>query len=182
MGSVVLKEKVYDKIFPLNIGRYEFMIVRRDNKLSYLVLNNDQYELPNHDLTLQGNTDIPLLNLNSRILISHIVNILQNDANDEDVLLKKLFKIQKILSKPDLYELMKGSVEELHSFEDEVSKILERFDEYNNEATSIIKIDKDYEPINSKIDEEGNADIFILVLITNIGLLLVLLLVLNIIR
>ena len=182
MGSIVLKEKVYDKIFPLNIGKYEFVIARKDNKLCYLVLNNEQYELPNLDLTLKGNANTPLSNLNSRILITHIIDILQEDKDDEDILLKRLFRIQKIVQKPDLYEFIKGSVEELNNFDMEVKRMIERFDEYNNEVTSIIKVDDvpKYEIRNDK--EDGIADTFIIVLIANIGILLFMLVILNIIR
>ena len=192
MDCLILNGEKYNKLTKLSIGRYEYLLLIKDNHLYYVLENDGTYSLPNPDLTLKGNVDVPLSNLNSRIIMEHIKNVIENDIKkglivDGKSLLDILSKIQKILDTNEMCALLKGGINELYHFDDEVKKIKDLFDELHNDITGLVprkiisKENKKYKR-KIKLDETANVDTIMIGMIINIGVLLFLILMLNIIK
>lgn len=193
MNNVIIDNITYEKLIPLNIGKYEYLFLLHDNKLSYVVEVDGSYKYPNEDLTLKGNGNIPLSDLNSRIIMNHIKNILEKEFSGIDInanmVINRLNQMQRVLQNNELYNLFKGSVNELSNFDYEVSKIIDKFDEIYNGLTGYMpKIDLDKEENHTVVkkdkllDENANVDTIMIAMLTNIGILLFIMLILNIIR
>lgn len=193
MNNVIIDNITYEKLIPLNIGKYEYLFLLHDNKLSYVIEVDGSYKYPNEDLTLKGNGNIPLSDLNSRIIMNHVKNILEKEFNGIDVnanmVVNRLNQMQRVLQNNDLYTLFKGSVNELSNFDYEVSKIIDKFDEIYNGLTGYMpKIDLDkaenHEVVKKDkiLDENANVDTIMIAMLANIGILLFIMLILNIIR
>lgn len=193
MNNVIIDNITYEKLIPLNIGKYEYLFLLHDNKLSYVVEVDSSYKYPNEDLTLKGNGNIPLSDLNSRIIMNHIKNILEKEFSGIDInanmVINRLNQMQRVLQNNELYNLFKGSVNELSNFDYEVSKIIDKFDEIYNGLTGYMpKIDLDKEDNHTVVkkdkllDENANVDTIMIAMLTNIGILLFIMLILNIIR
>ena len=193
MNNVIIDDITYEKLIPLNIGKYEYLFLLHDNKLSYVIEVDGSYKYPNEDLTLKGNGNIPLSDLNSRIIMNHVKNILEKEFNGIDVnanmVVNRLNQMQRVLQNNDLYTLFKGNVNELSNFDYEVSKIIDKFDEIYNGLTGYMpKIDLDkaenHEVVKKDkiLDENANVDTIMIAMLANIGILLFIMLILNIIR
>ena len=193
MNNVIIDNITYEKLIPLNIGKYEYLFLLHDNKLSYVIEVDGSYKYPNEDLTLKGNGNIPLSDLNSRIIMNHVKNILEKEFNGIDVnanmVVNRLNQMQRVLQNNDLYTLFKGNVNELSNFDYEVSKIIDKFDEIYNGLTGYMpKIDLDkaenHEVVKKDkiLDENANVDTIMIAMLANIGILLFIMLILNIIR
>lgn len=193
MNDVIIEEITYEKLIPLNIGKYEYLFLMRDNKLYYAVDINGSYVFPNQDLTLKGNANMPLSDLNSRIIMNHIKDILKKENNgldiDKNMIINKLNQMQRVLQNNDLYILFKGSVNELSNFDFEVSKMLEKFDDLYHGLTGYVVKKEDIVMANEEIhkkekilDENANVDTIMIAMLANIGILLFIMLILNIIR
>ena len=193
MNNVIIDNITYERLIPLNIGKYEYLFLLHDNKLSYVVEVDGSYKYPNEDLTLKGNGNIPLSDLNSRIIMNHIKNILEKEFSGIDInanmVINRLNQMQRVLQNNELYNLFKGSVNELSNFDYEVSKIIDKFDEIYNGLTGYMpKIDLDKEENHTVVkkdkllDENANVDTIMIAMLTNIGILLFIMLILNIIR
>ena len=192
MNNVIIDNITYEKLIPLNIGKYEYLFLLHDNKLTYVIESEGSYKYPNEDLTLKGNGNIPLSDLNSRIIMNHIKNILEKESNgldiDKNMVINRLNQMQRILQNTELYVLFKGSVNELSNFDYEVSKMLEKFDDlYQGLTGYVVKKEENLlpkeEPRKEKIlDENANVDTIMIAMLANIGILLFIMLILNIIR
>lgn len=176
----------YEKLGTLTVGKYEFIILHKGDQVLYATESNGTYSFPNPDLSLQGNANIPLSDLNSRIIMKHIKGLLeQENLSDHAGLVNKLYRIQKVLQNNELYTLIKGSVQELNDFDAETRKLIEKFDEINTEITEampIIEPEVKYEEPVNDLNENANIDAFMIAIIVIIGMLLFIMLVLNIIR
>ena len=192
MNNVIIENVTYEKLIPLNIGKYEYLFLLNDNKLCYVKEVNGSYQYPNRDLTLQGNGNIPLSDLNSRIIMNHIIELLKKEFDstelNKNMVINRLNQMQRVLSNNDLYILFKGSVDELSNFDVEVSKLLDKFDEIYNGLTGYIpKIEEEKPQVREEkkekvLDENANVDPVMIAMLANIGILLFIMLILNIIR
>ncbi len=176
----------YEKLGTLTVGKYEFIILRKGEQILYVTELNGTYSFPNPDLSLQGNANIPLSDLNSRIIMKHIKDLLeQENLSDHAGIVNKLYRIQKVLQDNELYTMIKGSVKELNDFETETKMLIEKFDEINTEITEampIIEPEVKYEEPANDLNENANVDTFMIAIIVSIGMLLFIMLILNIIR
>jgi hypothetical protein len=193
MNDVIIEEITYEKLIPLNIGKYEYLFLMRDNKIYYAVDNNGSYVFPNQDLTLKGNANMPLSDLNGRIIMNHIKDILEKENNgldiDKNMIINKLNQMQRVLQNNELYILFKGSVNELSNFDIEVSKMLEKFDDLYHGLTGYVVKKEDIVMVSEEapkkdkiLDENANVDTIMIAMLANIGILLFIMLILNIIR
>ena len=176
MANLDLNGVVYEKIFTLNIGKYEYILLCKNLRL-----------------TLNGNANTPLSNLNSRIMMKHIVKIINSDIENEllkneEEIVDRLKIMQSILQNNEMYSLIKGSIEELNNFDEEVNKMIQRFNMLLTECTGVMpkineeSIDKAKEINKPIIDDTAKIDTIMIAMIVNIGILLFIMLILNIIR
>ena len=176
----------YDKVGTLTVGKYEYVILHKGDQILYATESNGTYIFPNPDLTLQGNANIPLSDLNSRIIMKHIKGLLeQENLSDHAGLVNKIYRIQKVLQNNELYTLIKGSVKELTDFEGETNLLIDKFNEINTEITEampIIEPEVKYEEPQTELNENANVDAFMIAIIVSIGMLLFIMIILNIIR
>ncbi len=189
MDCLILNDEKYHKLKKLVIGRYEYLLLIKDNNLFYVIEEDGTYKLPNPDLTLKGNVNAPLSNLNSRIIMEHIKNVIGKDIQvgliaDTESLMDVLAKIQDILDSNEILSLIKGNINELYHFDDEVKKLKDTFDELHNEKTGLVpnKIINKRKPKKLKLDDAANIDGVMIAMIANIGILLFLILMLNILK
>ncbi len=192
MDCLVLNGEKYNRLIKLSVGRYEYLLLIKDNSLYYVIEDDGTYSLPNPDLTLKGNVDVPLSNLNSRIIMEHIKNVIENDIRnglivDGKSLLDVLSKVQKILNTNEMCSLLKGGINELYHFDEEIQKLKDLFDELHNDITGLVPrkiISKENKKYRRKIklDETANVDAVMIGMIINIGVLLFLILMLNILK
>ena len=176
----------YEKLGTLTVGKYEYTILHKGDQILYATESNGAYSFPNPDLSLQGNANIPLSDLNSRIIMKHVKGLLeQENLSDRAGLINKIYRIQKVLQNNELYTLIKGSVKELSDFEGEKNRLIEKFNEINTEITEampIIEPEVKYVEPQNDLNENANIDAFMIAIIVSIGMLLVIMLILNIIR
>ena len=185
MGFIELYGLTYEKLMSLNIGKYEYLLVLKDGEVFYFKEAGNAYEITNPDLTLEGNANTSLSDLNSRIIMNHIKELL-NNIHDKNALLDIIIKIQRILENNDLFTLIKGNMNELINFNEEVDKIIIKFDSLYKDIIKkeeVKKVDIPKIKIKEKgINESANIDTFMVALLVNIGILLLIMLVLNIIK
>lgn len=183
MSSILVNNVEYKKIYPLNVSRYNFLVVGKGDLLYFLEENNDGYIFSNLDLTLNGNANVPLSNLNSRILLNHIVEGLNKEEDKtEESILKKMFTIQKVLHSAEINNLIHGSVDQLYHFDESINELIEKYDELVNEITMTIELPKVKTKTYTTKHEEGNIDNFMIAMISNIGILLFIMFILSLIR
>ena len=193
MNDVIINNITYDKLIPLSVGKYEYLFLLNDNKISYVVEKDGAYVEPYEDLTLQGNGNMPLSDLNSRIIMNHIKHLLEKEFDGIDInknmVINRLNQMQRVLQNNELYNLIKGSVNELTNFDYEVANLIERFDEIYNGLTGYIpKREIDIQETNVTVkkekllDENANVDVIMIAMLSTIGVLLFIMLILNIIR
>ena len=184
MGFIELYGIVYEKLMSLNIGKYEYLLVIKDGEVYYFKANGNTYEITNPDLTLEGNANTSLSDLNSRIIMNHIKSLFTN-IHDKDTLLDLIIKIQNVLENKELYQLIKGNMNELTNFKEEVDKILAKFDQLYKMIVKeeVKKVEIPKVKIEEKgINEQAKADTFMIAMLVNIGILLMIMLILNFIR
>ena len=193
MANLDFNGVAYEKIFTLNIGKYEYILLYKNFRVCYVEERNGAYEVPNSDLTLNGNANSPLSILNSRIIMKHVVKIINSDIenkilkNSEEIV-NKLGVMQSILQNNEMYSLIKGSVDELNNFDVEVNKMINRFNMLLTECTGVMPKINEEVPEKEKvinnpiIDETAKVDTIMIAMILNIGILLFIMLILNIIR
>jgi len=185
MGCLTINGENYTKLGNLTIGKYEYILLIKGNSVYYVVFEDDTYKLPNPDLTLKGNSDVPLSNLNSRIMIDHIKDVIENDIKiglikNNESLANVLEKIQKILYSSEMYPLLKGGINQIYHFDEEVERMKDLFDELHNDITGLIpreeiKKEKKKHLIAKVSNDAANVDAVMLVMIANIGLLMLIL-------
>ncbi|MBR1377464.1 MAG: hypothetical protein IJ565_06620 [Bacilli bacterium] len=192
MNGVLIGNENYELLGTLNVFKYEYVLLSKNGNICYAEEKNNTYEIPNTDLTLQGNANTPLSNLNSRIIMEQVKKVIENDIKIEnkinvETIDKKLNKIQETLQKPELYNLIKGNVDELYHFDEEVNKMVDKFNELNNEITTVMPpiiepLKSEYKAVKDDLNEQANVDAFMIAIIVNIGILLLIMFILNIIR
>lgn len=191
MGCLTINGEEYIKLGSLVIDKYEYQLLIKGNSIYYVILEDGEYRLPNPDLTLKGNASVPLSNLNSRIMIDHIKDVIENDIKlglikNNETLKDVLVKIQNILNSDELYPYIMGGFNEVYHFDEEVVKMKELFDELHNDITGLIPrklIDKKKKrSFVVKPNEAANIDTIMLVMIANIAVLIIIMALLMIIK
>ena len=121
--------------------------------------------------------------------MEHIKNVIGKDIqvgliSDTDSLMDVLAKIQDILDSNEILSLIKGNINELYHFDDEIKKLKDTFDELHNEKTGLVpnKVINKRKPKKLKLDDAANIDGVMIAMIANIGILLFLILMLNILK
>lgn len=161
----------YEKLVPITIYKYEFLILMKDGCVFYALEKENGYELLG-PLMYENTIDMPLSYIKSRMLMEYLKNVLDN-INDKELIYDTIFKIQDVLQYPEIYNLIKNN---------DISrdKLISTFDEYYNKKNEFIV--RKNTKVDNKKHERGNTDIFTIVIITNIGILLFIMLILNIIK
>ncbi len=187
--EILLDGVKYYKVNSLSIGKYEYVILFKDKKIYYVIDTDGSYRFPNPDISLKGNANISLANLNSRIIIDHIKNALDKEIengmiSNVELLNMRLIQIQRILNNPDFFELAKGNINELYHYDDEVNKFKEKFDELYLSLSGLVPHIEYVKPKEKKkiIKEDANIDTIMLVMLANIGVLMFIMFILNIIK
>lgn len=187
----ITNDKSYKKIASLTIGKYAYIVLLNNKTICYVEENSNKSVLPNEDLTLKGNDNTSLSNLNSKILLKHIKELLEDELREgiinKNTITDRIDKIQIILQNNELYSLIKGSVNELNNFDEETSKMKKLFnrlyvDIVNVEEANNPKVEVQKPKKIKRLDETANVDAIMIAMLVNIGILLFIMLVLNIIK
>ncbi len=179
----------YYKVKSLVIGKYEFLLLIKGNSLYYVIDDNGTYKFPNPDVSLKGNANISLSNVNSRIIMEHITKTLEHDMasgviTSKEMLEMKISQIQRILNNSDMYNMIKGNINELYHYDDEVNKMLEKFNELYLSLSGIIPHVKENVKVKKPkvLKEDANVDTIMLIMLANIGILLFVMFILSVLR
>ena len=171
MEQVIINNISYEKLIPIMVYKYEFLLLIKNGCVYYALENNETYEIL--DKISFEDTNLPVPYIKSRLLMEHIKDILNlNINNDSETIYDLIFKMQDILQYPEICNMIKNN--------DIDSKIISIFDDYFKKINESVVKRKNKEVTKNK--SQGNTDIFMVIIITNIGILLFLMFILNLIK